>query len=364
MIEIPEGADGITARWLSSVLGETAGRAPEIASLEVRRIGEGVGVLSEIYRLAPRYAGDAGASPASLIVKIAPPIQPIRDLAYAYGFYEREATFYRDLAGKTPMRSPACYGAAYDPEKLDFVLVLQDLSSATPGDQIAGLTLDQLRAATSALAAQHARWWNKPELKALEGVAPPFGVMPYSDFNGRHGSAWQVMQPWLKTRISAAMMRVGERMCGCLDDICAEASGGPRTLCHGDFRADNLMFEPAKTGADSLIAIDWQIIAQNAGPFDLGYMMSGSVAPDLRREHEMSLLRDYHARLVAGGVADYDFDQCLHDYRRALLIGFTYCVQGGAPSDLTIPRFDALITGMAVRCEAAVQDHGLEEFLR
>jgi hypothetical protein len=363
MIDIPNSADGITAAWLASVLRASGRDLPQIASMERQRIGEGVGVLSQIYRLNLRYAGDNGGGPSSLIVKI-PPAHPfIRDLAATDGFFEREVTFYRDLARTTPMRSPACHGAAYDPATANFVLVLEDIREAALGDQIAGLDLQQLRAAVDGLAALHASWWGRPELKALERIVQPFGVAPYCNYNARHAGGWAKIHPFLKERISPRMMRVGERMCDGLDNIVAESLAGPRTLCHGDFRAENLMFETGKAGADGLVVLDWQFMTQSAGPFDLGAVMSSSVEIELRREHEMSLLRGYHDRLMAGGVDGYDFDQCLRDYRRALLLGFPGCVQGGAPRNLKDPRSDALITGIARRCEAAVQDHGLEDFL-
>ena len=363
MIDIPNAADDVTAPWLTSVLREDGRDLPEIASIEMQRIGEGVGVLSEIYRLKPHYAGNSGAGPTSLVVKIAPSHQVIRDVAAAEGFFEREVVFYSDLARTTPMRSPDCYGAAYDPSTKTFVLVLEDICEATGGDQIAGLNLEQLRAAVDALAALHASWWRRPALRALESKVQPYGVAPYCNFNARQARGWAVMHPYLKERISPRMMQVGERMCDRLDDIVRDCLAGPRTLCHGDFRAENLMFETSKDGAGGLVVLDWQFMTQCAGPLDLGYMMSGSVEIEPRREHEMSLLRGYHDALLAGGVEGYDFSQCLHDYRRALLIGFTACIQGGAPRKLTDPKSDALITGIARRCEAAVVDHGLEDFL-
>ena len=147
-----------------------------------------------------------------------------------------------------------------------------------------------------------------------------------------------------------------------LDALIDQILQGPRTLVHGDYRADNLMYRDNGDGQD-LLVIDWQITNQGAGTFDLGYLMSGSVDAEVRRGLEMDVLRRYHSQLLEGGVEGYDFAQCFHDYRRALLIGFTYCVQGGGAADLTHPRTIALLEGIARRCEAAVEDHGLTEFL-
>jgi aminoglycoside phosphotransferase (APT) family kinase protein len=136
---------------------------------------------------------------------------------------------------------------------------------------------------------------------------------------------------------------------------------GQRSLCHGDFRADNLMFAPG--GGAALVTIDWQAPLQARGAFDVGMLMSMSVTTALRRAHEGALLQGYHDRLTAAGVTDYPYDAFFHDYRRGLLIGFTYAVQAGPAADLTHPRAAALFDSAVRRVDAAVQDHGLGEFV-
>ena len=91
--------------------------------------------------------------------------------------------------------------------------------------------------------------------------------------------------------------------------------------------------------------------------------MSASVTPDVRRTLEMGLLADYHGQLIAAGVEGYVFEECLEDYRRALLIGFTYAVQAGGFSNMEHPRNAALVSAMATRCEAACLDLGLASML-
>jgi len=88
-----------------------------------------------------------------------------------------------------------------------------------------------------------------------------------------------------------------------------------------------------------------------------------SVATELRRAHEADLLRHYHDRLSAGGVERYPYDEFVHDYRRGLLIGFTYTVQAGPAVDMAHARTEALFDSAVRRLDAAVQDHGLTEFV-
>ena len=69
-----------------------------------------------------------------------------------------------------------------------------------------------------------------------------------------------------------------------------------------------------------LVVIDWQMLVRGRGPVDLAYLLSGSMDPEDRRRHELDLVTRYAAQLEAAGVRDYGADQCLSDYRAALLL--------------------------------------------
>ena len=270
--------------------------------------------------------------------------------------------FYRDIAATVALRTPKTYVAEFDPETHWFVLVMEDLSRATGGNQIVGLPLDHARLALDEIAILHASWWNRPELVALEATIQPFGEGPWIGTGHRHGAAWPAFERFLAGRASPGLRRVGERMASAIEPMMVDMARAPRTLCHGDFRADNLMFAPRDCGP-ALIIIDWQAPLQARGAFDVGHLMSMSVTTALRRAHEAVLLHGYHDKLVAAGVEDYGYDEFFHDYRRGLLIGFTYVVQMGAVADLAHPRAEALFDSAVRRLDAAVQDHGLVDFV-
>jgi hypothetical protein len=361
MLAIPAVVDDITADWLRRAAPDAAGLS-DLTFVSAERMAEGVGILTDIYRLSLGYRASGRRGPATLVAKLPSSIPQVRDLCKAYGFYEREVMFYRELASTIALSSPRCLVAEFDPASSAFVLVMEDLSGATMGDQVAGLGLGQIKAAIEGAAALHGRWWDHPELPALEAKVQPFGEPPWCDMAARHASGWESVDAWLASRVTRHLRRIGERMCSTLDVIFRDTSAGPRTICHGDFRADNLMFIGA-ADAPALTCVDWQLTVQAVGPYDIGYMMSGSVNPDIRREHEMSLLRDYHAGLRAAGVGGYGFDQCFHDYRRALLIGLTYLSQSAAAGDLTHPRTEALYEAWAMRLDAVTHDLALAEFV-
>ena len=87
MNSIPATAQGMTPEWLTEAI-RTGGRPdwPTIASMTLERIGEGVGVLTEIYRLALSY-GPGAMGPRSLIAKFPTNHPDMRALAVGYNFY-------------------------------------------------------------------------------------------------------------------------------------------------------------------------------------------------------------------------------------------------------------------------------------
>jgi hypothetical protein len=57
-------------------------------------------------------------------------------------------------------------------------------------------------------------------------------------------------------------------------------------------------------------------------------------------------------------VRGYSFEQCLADYRRAVLFCFVYPVMAGGLGDLSNARGHALAGAMAERSAAAILDWG------
>lgn len=348
--------------WLrASVSRADAAAFANLTSVSAERLGEGVGMLTDLHRLHLGYAPGAAAGPATLVAKLPSPIPEVLQMARAWDLYQREVVFYRDVAATVGLRVPKAYVTQFDPETHNFALVLEDVAPAAGGDQVAGLPLEHVRLGLDALAALHAKWWDRPELKALEARIQPFGEGPWVGTGDRLAAAWPAFKAFVADRASPALVRIGERMASAIERLMADSARAPRTLCHGDFRADNLMFGQGEPAA--LITLDWQVALQARGAVDVSQLLSLSVTTELRRAHEASLLRDYHRSLVEGGVAGYAYDEFLHDYRRGLLIPFFYVILSGGANDLTQPRAAALYGGAIQRLDALVKDHDLEAFV-
>jgi ecdysteroid kinase len=363
MVAIPHSIEDVSAEWLrASVRPEDAATFSALTSVKAERLAEGVAGSTDIHRLRLGYAPGVKPGPATLVVKLPSSNREVREVARGWSTYRREVLFYRDVAATVALRIPRAYVAEFDPQTHWFVLVMDDLSPATDGDQVAGLPLEHVRLALDGIVGLHAAWWNRPELVALEAAIQPFGEGLWIGTGARHAAAWPAFETFVAARASPELRRIGERMAGAVEPMMIDMARTPRTLCHGDFRADNLMFS-SSDGATALTIVDWQAPMQARGAFDVGYLMSMSVTTELRRAHEAALLRGYHDKLTAAGVEGYPYEEFFHDYRRGLLIGFTYVVQAGPAADMAHPRTEALFDSAVRRVDAAVQDHGLAEFV-
>jgi hypothetical protein len=122
----------------------------------------------------------------------------------------------------------------------------------------------------------------------------------------------------------AASEALTELVCGpdsarIVDAMAARLSSRPKTLLHGDMRADNIFRTDPKFGKSAaestLTYIDWQLL--HAGPPGPEFSQAwfSSLEPDVRTQ-DAALLAEYHARLIAlePKAAAYTYEMLLEDY--------------------------------------------------
>ena len=332
-----------------------------ITSVETEVIGQGVGILCQLARVKLSYRGSAHG-PKSVIAKFPAAIEQTRGLARQFKFYEREVNFYKHLGKEVTLPSARCLYASHDLLTDDFLLLLEDLGDRRLGDQLKGCSAEDAFAAVRQIATFHAEWWDSPKLKTIDWV--PLGE---SDLNkggcALYPIAWPMFLQQYGSNLSDDMRRVGERLSDQIVGMLDSFKDRPRTLCHGDYRLDNFFFGVRPEQA-ALTVIDWQIAVQGTGTYDVGYFVSQSASPSLRREIELDLLRAYHDRLVELGVKNYSFGDCLDDYRWTLMFCLCYPVIGGGLGDVSNERGVALAQAMTDRCVSAIRDWKAFEYLK
>lgn len=327
----PPEPEGLTPAWLTQALrcGGVLRRASVVA-LEAGPLGPGQGLTGRLARLRVRYDVEEPGAPGSLIAKFPAGPGPIRELGRMFRLYQREARFYQELAPRAGLPTPRLYWAAETSDGLP-VLLLQDLTEASPGDLLAGCNLARAEHLLGWLARMHAAWWASPELERLPWLPTPNDALVVQFIGSRGPDAWDTFLRRFRRHLPPPLMTLGKRMQRnptVLDRLAAP----PLTLVHGDFRLNNLLF--AASDGPLLAVLDWQTAVRGRGPMDVACLFASSLSPADRREAERELLPRYHRALLENGVRGYSFQQCWEDYRLAVINLFSQIVFLNAVLDM------------------------------
>jgi hypothetical protein len=353
-VDFPKTADAITKEWLSGVLGT------KVTGYETTFL-EG-GVLADAFKLhGITYADGPAAGPPSVVVKLANAVKERRDMALMTNAYTKELLFFRDLASKVPVGSPKVYGLFMDGTETSetFMIVMEDLT-------LHSKVFDQVddppnaafaRKVALEAAAMHAKFWES-ETTRLPWLGRADGryVFSLDSLSKMADQSLAPLQGLWSQMFGRALFTPGqddevkeltELLCGSksaaiLERIYDVLSSRPKTLLHGDMRADNTFrTDPAqgKSIEDTkLTFIDWQVI--HAGPPGPEFTQAwfNSLEPDVRA-HDREILREYHARLVQlnPAAAAYTYDMLIEDYALSMCFWWMAIITLGVG---TVPVFD------------------------
>ena len=313
--------EAVEATWLTAVL-QAGGVDAVVKSFTAQNIG--TGQIGDSVRFRLTYARAGEDAPASLVGKFPAAGEESRNTGVTLGNYVREVRFYQHLAPTALIRTPRCYFTDVDEVTSEFVLMMEDLAPAEPGDQLRGVSLDQARRVVVEAARLHASHWGDDGLDDLPWVSGSRAAPPSMATDETVGQLWTAFKARYGPRLLPAWVEAGDWLSSRFTSQGA-ARDGPRCLTHNDFRPDNMMFATAR-GGHPVTVLDWQSFAYGEGPTDLAYFLAGALAPETRRRHEAALLRLYHETLAAHGVRGYAFEDLERCYGRGgyLLFGTAF----------------------------------------
>jgi hypothetical protein len=318
--EVRRTAADVDAAWLTSVLADRGLIPGDGRVVAVDQAPVGTGQMADTVRFALTYE-PKGAGPPTVVGKFTSGDPQSHATGRIMRAYEVEVRFYAEIAPRVAVRHPELLFAAIDPEEAWFTLLLEDVTGATQGDELAGCGPGTAVAALRQLAGLHGPCWGEPDLAANPWVnrATPdsdaftasivTGVFPR--FLERYGDRLQSAHVAL---LQAFLPRLGEWMA---------RPRGPGTVVHADFRLDNLLFTPGETAP---VVVDYQTVNWGSAAYDLAYFLGGSLEPEVRRAHVDGLLEGYHRSLGEHGVTDYPLDELRRDYRRECFGGLMMAV--------------------------------------
>lgn len=337
---IPSAPEHVTPQWLSEVLG-----AP-VVSAEISPVG--TGQTGATYRVGVTY-GAATDLPHSFVVKLPAQDEAVRERVALS--YRSEHAFYTELADTLAAPLPRCYHCSITGDGAEFVLLLADMAPAEQADQIRGCTPAEAQLAVTALAGLHGPRWCDPAWLSLAAT-----VMPKPDEASARGLgditvlAATTTLDKLGSRISAEDRDTVLASAALVGDWLLRA---PErfSLLHGDYRADNLLFDPQRT---RVTVVDWQTLAVGLPARDLSYFIATSLLPEQRADHERNLVAGYQ-KAMSAYVADYDLETCWQDYRFGMLQVPMITTLGHAFSTAT-ERGDDMALVMLQRGARAIRD--------
>ena len=303
-------AADVTPEWLTDALagaGELSAGA-RVTSFEAEPIG--TGQMADTTRFALTL-DEPGAGPASVVGKFASADDQSRGTGLALRAYEIEVRFYREVAARVAARLPETYVAEVDPETGWFTLLLQDIAGAVQGDQIAACGPDVAATVLEEMAGLHAPCWEDPDLAGrawLNRATPESDVFLTALVSSLLPGFLERYEDTLAVEHRDVCRLFAERLPAYLS-----LHTGPRTASHGDFRLDNLLFQP---GDPRPVVVDWQTAAWAAASLDVAYFIGGCLSTEDRRAHETELLAHYHDSLCRRGVRGYTLEQLRADTRR------------------------------------------------
>ena len=313
-------AADVTPDWLTRVLRDASALADEASVLSFATAPIGTGQMADTTRFTLTL-DEPGAGPASVVGKFASADDQSRGTGLALRAYEVEVRFYQEVAARIGARVPTTYLAKVEPETGWFTLVMEDIAGAVQGDQIAACSPDVARAVLGEMAGLHAPCWEAPELEALEWLNRS---TPESD---------GFLVAMVSSLLPGFLERYADELAPEYQDVCRlfaehlptylRLRGGPRTASHGDFRLDNLLFQPDDPRP---VVVDWQTVGWAGASVDVAYFIGGCLSTEDRRAHEQDLLAQYHEALCRRGVRDYSLQQLRADARRDTFAGLLMAI--------------------------------------
>ena len=355
----PVRPEHLTVEWLEGLIrnGGDLAAGERLVSFEVKPVGEVIGVLGDVVRVFLTYT-KPGAGPATLVIKFAHKNAENRQIANNTKMYEREVLFFNEVAREVAMPMTKCYFAQMDPVTGGNAVVIEDLVGYDVGDQVRGVTLEQVKMVIDAIAPLHARFYDNWSEK--------FGHMMTIDsdeyvegFSPGFLGTWEQAIKNFPECFPQELLDALPRFVAHFKDILREMGNRKMTFIHGDVKMDNAMFGGGKPGLLPVIMIDWQNMMVSNPLQDLAWLAASSLDVDVRRAIENEYLEHYRKKMAEHGVKGYTIEQIRDDYDAGLMItlSFNILIAGAfVPSSERDRRM--AIVGLE-RAIAAVLDRGL-----
>ena len=341
---LPTEVEGLTTEWLNAALNSWN---PGITLRDSEIVDINNGTCTKIrIRLDVDDAGKAAGIPESVILKGG--FEPHSRIMHE--MHVQEVHGYADVAPHSPLRFPECYFAAYDPDTLQGIVIMEDLVAR--GVEFCHPQRpqrpDQVAKRLTMLARHHAMTWGKPDIE-------PGGRFDWAEsiFASTYFDTMLVPDIWQSYVDSAR----GAAASVCFHDLdwmkqairkmAKFADTLPNVLIHGDTHLGNLYIDiDGEPGFfDSLPHLAPAMC-------EIAYHVTGALDVPVRREHERALISHYRDELVRCGVDAPSLDEMMRQFGAFLANGYAIFLVNASEF-----QPEAINTAYTARFSSAMLDH-------
>ncbi len=354
MTNFPTQIEDLSPEWLTALLHRRELLTDAVVTeLSCQTIG--TGKLGSNVLIQITYSQPTLTAPRSLVAKFAARDENTRAMAGLQGAYYAEVSFYDQFAKATPMRVPKIYFSGVSDDKLQFLLLMEDLSNYRAGSNLIGESRKHTEQALSEAAKLAASFYGSEAILTTD-----FIVHAARDDGGAFGQAllieyWPKFLERFGAELSPEAIAFGDYYVARHAQFISGREA-PFTLAHCDFRCENMLFSDVE-----MVTVDWQ--TPNVGGLltDAAYFLGGSVETDDRRLWERELISDYCEKLQKNG-AEVSAENCWRQYRRESMHGLMIMILGACFSQPE-ERSDQMFATMIKRHLQQCLDLNAAEFL-
>ena len=302
--ELPDRLREVTPAWLTGVLRTSGGvRRASVTKVDFERVGT---FTNEVWRLLIAYDLEEPGAPRSLVIKR--PAAGRRDRTGED--FASEVRFYRDLAGRAPVRTPRFHFGDLEPGRS--LLLLEDVAGIEPIRFRRGASPEHARLALQQLGKLHAHWWGRVD--GLDWVPHLADAEVRASYARDYDRGWHSGREYFRS-VCDPFTEIGDALVGRLAESLAPL-GAPATLLHGDAHFENLPLVEER-GERRVLFLDWPGPRRGVAAFDVAVFAVMSFRVDARRRSEEALVSAHADAVRASGVRRWS-DPWL-DYRRGVL---------------------------------------------
>ena len=346
---LPITVEELTPEWLTQALRQ---RAPDVTVLSAENVREVHGTTTKItLKVELDEAGQRAGIPDLIVIKGG--FEKHSREVGMNQMFKREVAAYRDVFPVMPLHTPTCYFADYDPERMQGIIIMEDLVAR--GVEFCNArkpqTHEQVSRRLRALARFHARSWNSAEMKPggrWDHIVDFFDTMRSFFEHYASPDVWQRFVDAPRGAASSVLFHDPDWLLESWDRMTRYAQRLPQCILHGDIHLGNLYID-----VDGEPGFFDSLASTGPGMLEVSYHVSASIDTSVRSGWEGSLVQCYLDELAANGVDAPSFEEAMDQYNVLLLYG--YFIWMTTESDR---QYEPVNTANVARVSNAMLDHG------